>query len=108
MKSIIFIGTPHHGSDLAVVLKKILAVTFSNKEFVKQLQSNSESLAEINRLFGDRAGTLNLVSFYESKGVRALGVLSNMTLLTKDHRSRVRRDTALSRGNELRIGWRPY
>ena len=65
------------------MLKKILTITFSNKAFVNQLQTNSESIADINRLFRDRATTLNLVSFYESRGIRALGVFSNKTLLSK-------------------------
>jgi len=74
IKGIMFLGTPHHGSDLANVLKNILSVTFSSKDFVKQLKPNSDAIAHINRLFRDRAKDMKLVSFYESKGLRGLGV----------------------------------
>lgn len=74
MKGIVFIGTPHRGSDLAKLLKNLLAATFAQRTFVSQLGPNSEMIMEINRAFRDRSVSLELVSFYESTGVRGIGV----------------------------------
>jgi hypothetical protein len=74
IKGIIFLGTPHRGSELATTLDKVLSITFSAKTFVEQLQPNSEAIADINRLFRHRATDLDIISFYESLGMPGLGV----------------------------------
>jgi hypothetical protein len=70
-----FLGTPHRGADLAVLLKAVLSVTFASQDFVNQLCPNSELVSEINDAFRDRAQQLDLSSYYESTGIRGVGVL---------------------------------
>ena len=65
---IVFLGTPHRGADLAKMLKSLLDVSFSETRFVKDLVPNSQVIKEINDAFADRAKTLRLASFWESRG----------------------------------------
>jgi hypothetical protein len=74
-KGIVFIGTPHHGADLANILSNLLMATFSRRTFVDQLQANCETILEINRAFRDRSLSMELVSFWESTAVRGIGVI---------------------------------
>lgn len=73
-KGILFLGTPHRGADLAGLLNSILKVTLSQKTFVKQIESNSDSIQDINNLFRKPSKSLRLISYYESKGIPGLGV----------------------------------
>ena len=73
---IIFLGTPHKGSDLgawgsylevlchAVLPRKILD---TQPQLVNALQNNSETLQNINDSFARSMGRLKLFYFYESK-----------------------------------------
>lgn len=70
IKGIIFLGTPHRGANLAILLRRILTVTFSKRLFVNQLLPNCETLMEINTAFRNRATSLDMISFYESLGMR--------------------------------------
>jgi len=67
-------GTPHRGSDLAALLNKVLWISLSSKGFVKQLNVRSDLIQGINDHFRDRTKSLQLVSFYESRGVNPIGV----------------------------------
>ncbi|KAI1500933.1 hypothetical protein F5X99DRAFT_418859 [Biscogniauxia marginata] len=68
--SIFFLGTPHRGSDLAVILQNMLQVAWGAKPFVGDLLPNSVTLAEINDTFRHYAGDLRLWSFYETIPVK--------------------------------------
>ena len=46
--------------------------------FVRQLESDSETLKEISRSFRDRAVSLKLVSFFESHAYPLFGVNSQL------------------------------
>jgi len=74
VKGIIFLGTPHRGTDLAKLLGNILTATLSQRIFVDQLQRESEMIQEINHAFLERSVVLKLVSFYESTAMRVIGV----------------------------------
>ncbi|KAM0323296.1 hypothetical protein ACHAQA_008888 [Verticillium albo-atrum] len=69
--SIFFLGTPHRGADLALVLENILTVAWGRKPFVKDLQPNSNTLTEINDAFRHYALDLKLWSFYETLPVKS-------------------------------------
>jgi hypothetical protein len=71
---IAFLGTPHRGADLAKMLKALLDVSFSETPFVEDLTPQSQIIKEINDAFGDRAETLQLASFWESKGMMLMRV----------------------------------
>lgn len=64
----IFLGTPHKGSDSAQTLNNILRTIpgFSAKNYVAELENNSNSLQDINEQFRNICGDLELVSFYET------------------------------------------
>jgi hypothetical protein len=76
IKAIVFLGTPHGGSNLASLLSNLLFIAFSRRIFVDQLRIKSELIQGINDQFRDRSESLELVSFCESKGMRGLGVLT--------------------------------
>ncbi|KAI8635320.1 hypothetical protein F5Y19DRAFT_7290 [Xylariaceae sp. FL1651] len=65
---IVFLATPHKGSQLAQTLNSILRTspTSSTKTYVAELEKNSSSLQDINEQFRNLCGTLELVSFYET------------------------------------------
>jgi triacylglycerol esterase/lipase EstA (alpha/beta hydrolase family) len=82
-KAIVFLGTPHRGTDLAGLLNRLLTVAFSRRVFVTELVANSDSIRAINDAFRHRSSALQLISFTESAGVRGVGVfLAVLNLLT--------------------------
>ncbi|KAM6506534.1 hypothetical protein FSOLCH5_013509 [Fusarium solani] len=71
-KGIIFMGTPHRGSDLAawslILANVINHVTFGNKikkALLRNLDSNSAMLTEISRQFLPRSTGLRIMTFTE-------------------------------------------
>ena len=69
INAIIFLSTPHRGSNLAELLNRILSTSllrFSPKQYVADLQKNSAALEEINEQFRKFAPKLHIVSFYET------------------------------------------
>ncbi|KAK2788180.1 hypothetical protein FQN53_004065 [Emmonsiellopsis sp. PD_33] len=74
---IVFLGTPHRGSNLAHILDNILrsSPTVSTKVYVSELEKGSTSLDDINEQFRNVCGGLELVSFHETlKATLAPGV----------------------------------
>ncbi|KAK7962794.1 WD domain- G-beta repeat containing protein [Apiospora aurea] len=66
--AIVFLATPHKGSQLAQTLNNILkaAPGGGSKAFVADLEKNSGALQDINEHFRHICGDLELVSFYET------------------------------------------
>ncbi|KIW88778.1 uncharacterized protein Z519_10825 [Cladophialophora bantiana CBS 173.52] len=63
---IIFLSTPHRGSNLTLALNLILRATLqSEKSFIKELERNSSAIEDINDQFRHVASKLSIVSFYE-------------------------------------------
>lgn len=67
VQSMFFLGTPHRGSDLAVILRNMLQVTWNSKPFINDLVSNSNALVEINDAFRHYSSGLSLWSFFETQ-----------------------------------------
>lgn len=72
--AIVFMGTPHRGANLAALLRKLLAVSFSQRRYVTQLQVKSDLIQLILDLFRDRAKSLELISYHESTEMWGIGV----------------------------------
>jgi hypothetical protein len=66
IQGILFLATPHRGSDCAQVLSKLLSLTGGQRPFVTDLNRNSEALQSINEEFPDCCHKLLLYSFYET------------------------------------------
>ena len=73
---ILFLGTPHNGSDLAkwgTLLQSICTAVLPKKFFdsspqlIEALKSNNETLQNINRLFVEIIGRYRIYFFHESK-----------------------------------------
>lgn len=70
ISAILFLATPHRGSDLTDTLKKIISVSlpfFPAKQYVAELKRNSPTLEGINEEFRNIAPKLDIYSFYETK-----------------------------------------
>ncbi|KAL7943440.1 hypothetical protein V8C42DRAFT_329047 [Trichoderma barbatum] len=67
--SIIFLGTPHRGSNLAKVARNILQVMGVSKPYLDDLSANSAYLTELNSLFQPYATDLHIWSFFETRPV---------------------------------------
>jgi hypothetical protein len=65
----LFLATPHRGSEYAGVLNTILRTTpgFSAKIYVSELEKASTSLQDINEQFRTACGDIELVSLYENQ-----------------------------------------
>ncbi|KAL8821675.1 MAG: hypothetical protein Q9223_000312 [Gallowayella weberi] len=67
ISAIIFLSTPHRGSNLAEILNKILVVSFqSARNFITDLNRSSMALEEINEQFRHIAPRMSIWSFYET------------------------------------------
>ncbi|KAK1241656.1 hypothetical protein MKX07_007479 [Trichoderma sp. CBMAI-0711] len=67
--SIIFLGTPHRGSNLAKVARNILQVMGVSKPYLDDLSANSVYLTDLNNLFQPYAADLHIWSFFETRPV---------------------------------------
>lgn len=82
IKCIIFLATPHRGSDYAATLNTILKVSgitgmASSRDYINDLAKGSASSQAINEEFTRYAGDLNIYSFYETLPT-SLGVSSSL------------------------------
>lgn len=67
ISAIMFLATPHRGTNLAEILNRVLTISFqSTKNFITDLNRNSPALEEINEQFRHIAPKLSIVSFYET------------------------------------------
>jgi pimeloyl-ACP methyl ester carboxylesterase len=76
IKCLVFLGTPHHGSDSAELLDKVLRSglsPMSGKEYVKDLRKESPSNESINDEFRFIADSFHLFSFFEARPTSHLG-----------------------------------
>lgn len=70
VRSIVFLSTPHRGTNLAELLNKILSVSLFNhspKKYITELKQNSSALQDINEQFRNIAPKLQIASFYETQ-----------------------------------------
>jgi WD40 repeat protein len=83
ISGIVFLATPHRGTDLAATLNRVLKASFqSSKSFIDELKRDSAVLEVVNEQFRHIAPMLAIVSFYETLPTH-LGPTSLM-ILTKD------------------------
>lgn len=66
VSAIVFLGTPHHGSNLAKILNSLLAVS-NPKQYVSDLAQASPMIEDINEQFRHFVTELKIASFYESR-----------------------------------------
>jgi hypothetical protein len=111
--AVVFLGTPHRGSDLAGILDLILTASFSSRNFVKQLRPNSDALEAINNNFRHRVEKLKLISFFETENTRIRWVNHFMIFLfillvdsdRENDCSQKVRDTRLSERGHSWVEW---
>ena len=72
-KAIIFMGTPHTGTNAASwgnfaaqVLKAVQMGAATNPRLLADLEKNSKTLRQISRQFVERGSTLVMKTFYET------------------------------------------
>jgi hypothetical protein len=73
-KAVVFFSTPHRSVELARMFTMIYSTVFAKKVFIDQLQPQLEVIRNINNYFRFRTADMELVSFYETKAVRWIGV----------------------------------
>ncbi|KAJ5712716.1 Cytochrome cd1-nitrite reductase-like C-terminal heme d1 [Penicillium malachiteum] len=68
IRAIMFLATPHRGSNLAEILNRILTVSFfhSPKLYISELSTGSQTVAALNEQFRHLASKLEIISFYET------------------------------------------
>ncbi|KAK5663972.1 hypothetical protein OQA88_184 [Cercophora sp. LCS_1] len=69
IKAVLFLATPHHGTDLAKTLNRVLSTSFfghSPKEYIAELDERSRTINELNENFRQHAVKLRIFSFYET------------------------------------------
>ncbi|KAI0602218.1 WD40-repeat-containing domain protein [Biscogniauxia sp. FL1348] len=82
VKAVLFLATPHRGTDLAEVLNKILTSSVfghTPKEYVSELARRSPTIDELNETFRHYASKLQIFSFYETLSTN-IGPMSFMVL----------------------------
>ncbi|KAJ5718261.1 Cytochrome cd1-nitrite reductase-like C-terminal heme d1 [Penicillium malachiteum] len=68
IRAIMFLATPHRGSDLAEILSRILTVSFFHrpKLYISELSAGSQTVAALNEQLRHLARRLEIISFYET------------------------------------------
>ena len=67
ISAMMFLATPHRGTNLAELLNRVLAASFqSPKNFIADLNRSSPALEELNEQFRHVAPRVSIVSFYET------------------------------------------
>lgn len=61
----VFLGTPHRGSESAITMDRILSCTVGKKAYVEDLKAESSIIEQINEDFRHH-GEMKLVSCYET------------------------------------------
>ena len=78
ISAIVFLSTPHRGTNLAETLNRILQVSIisSSKQFISELSTNSYTMQKLNEQFRHIAPKLDIVSFYETQ-MTPIGIKRN-------------------------------
>lgn len=82
ISAILFLATPHRGTNLADTLNRLLQATVSStsKLYISELSRGSFTLQKLNEQFRHIAPKLDIVSFYETQptsiGLRNTRVVS--------------------------------
>jgi hypothetical protein len=66
---IMFLATPHRGSNLADTLNRVLAASVFNhspKKYISELKRGSTTIESLNEQFRHLASRLKIFSFYET------------------------------------------
>ncbi|KAK4234432.1 hypothetical protein C8A03DRAFT_37793 [Achaetomium macrosporum] len=83
IRAVLFLATPHRGTDLAPMLNRLLLslsfVGHSPKEYITQLARRSPTIDELNEAFRHHASKLHIFSFYETLAT-ATGPMSVMVV----------------------------
>ena len=73
-KAIIFLGTPHRGTDAATwancvaqAFEALQTGTSTDRSLLSDIRRNSEILRQISQQFVERGSTLRMKTFYETK-----------------------------------------
>ncbi|KAI1087489.1 hypothetical protein F5B19DRAFT_475279 [Rostrohypoxylon terebratum] len=67
ISAIMFLSTPHRGTNLASTLNRVLAASFqSPKNFISDLNKGSSTIEELNEQFRHVVSSLSIWSFYET------------------------------------------
>ncbi|KAI8633638.1 hypothetical protein F5Y19DRAFT_247067 [Xylariaceae sp. FL1651] len=82
IKSVLFLATPHRGTDLAEILNRVLSISVfghTPKDYVAELTRNSSTIDELNESFRHHASKLQIFSFYETLSTQ-IGPMNVMIL----------------------------
>jgi len=84
--TMVFLATPHRGSDSAATLDLILryTISLSTREYVRDLGRNTGAVQTINEDFRHVAGDIQLFSFYETVKTSTSFGLGNVMIVEKD------------------------
>ncbi|KAM7184417.1 hypothetical protein V8F20_012240 [Naviculisporaceae sp. PSN 640] len=84
--AILFLSTPHRGTNLAETLSRILQVSpiSTPKPYIHELVQNSLTIQRINEQFRHLAPKLNIISFYETSPTAIVRGASRIMVLEKD------------------------
>lgn len=82
IKAIVFIATPHTGSNLAGILDKLFRMSSGLKPYLEDLGRDSDMVRQINAEFPSHAADLMLYSFYETKPL-TIGGLREVMIVPK-------------------------
>ena len=83
IRAVLFIATPHRGTELAEQLNQLLraSVIYAPQKYIADLSSGSRIIEEINQQFRYFVPKLDIFSFYETKetSIGARRVVSGLT-----------------------------
>ena len=79
VRAVVFLSTPHRGSELANTLDKILSISLTShtrKAYIQELARTSATIEDLNEDFRHHAKNLQIYSFYELRSTAIKGAQS--------------------------------
>ena len=100
ISAIVFLATPHRGTNLAEVLNRVLIASFqSPKGFIADLKQSSPAIAGLNEQFRHIAPLLKIFSFYETHPTTIFTIIKPKQIMVLEKESAI-----LGYGNDVSMG----
>ncbi len=106
-KAVVFLSTPHRGSDLVVYLRQLHSISSpkNTKQYVGKRDENAFLLRELNEQFRHVAPNLQIFSFFEGLKTSRAGKVSALCLVRSERQEKTNTLQVIVDGDSAKLGY---